>query len=596
MEKEKIVEQINAIFEKNDIEKIQALLNPRIIVEGKIHLKNANGTMTYPLLICDNPDTQIKEVPNQLNFILPSIMKNSTDPYVINIRNDLNMYRITYEQYSKDVNTIIKKTKESMKNLYAPLKTLKKDIQKNSKIYENSIKQLPIPLKNEEEHLNKINYTLYSEENQKEFLKDKEEIILKINDFCEEANQFCVNYVNINKNILEEIEEFAKNCENLAVPAIELSTFMDEFFRAFEKSSKYFDDLSNKEKISIELEKIKNPINNFQNKIESINKLLIPVEDIKNSNKIENINKINKENNEIRESLIRKSEMISKLISNIREKYGEPKKDIKTVEIPESKVLNISGAKEILEKEKDKINSDVKEGVDKINEKNIIIKNQTRLDLLFIMDITNSMDLYLDQAKNSILNMMEEIKKNCAGIDIYLGFIGYRDFTDLDFGYEYVNLDLTTDYEAIKKEIEPLRAQGGGDIPEDLCGAFEFSTKKSWEGKSRFAILVTDSPCHGTKYHDLKGDNVDNYSNGDKDGRNIEEFIKFFAENEISLFCLKINSTTDKMFGIFKEVYEKNKKPNSNSQFIVGEGETLSSVVIENAVKTFQNRKELEIK
>ena len=288
--------------------------------------------------------------------------------------------------------------------------------------------------------------------------------------------------------------------------------------------------------------------------------------------------------------------MISKLISNIREKYGEPKKDIKTVEIPESKVLNISGAKEILEKEKDKINSDVKEGVDKINEKNIIIKNQTRLDLLFIMDITNSMDLYLDQAKNSILNMMEEIKKNCAGIDIYLGFIGYRDFTDLDFGYEYVNLDLTTDYEAIKKEIEPLRAQGGGDIPEDLCGAFEFSTKKSWEGKSRFAILVTDSPCHGTKYHDLKGDNVDNYSNGDKDGRNIEEFIKFFAENEISLFCLKINSTTDKMFGIFKEVYEKNKKPNSNSQFIVGEGETLSSVVIENAVKTFQNRKELEIK
>ena len=34
--------------------------------------------------------------------------------------------------------------------------------------------------------------------------------------------------------------------------------------------------------------------------------------------------------------------------------------------------------------------------------------------------------------------------------------------------------------------------------------------KKDWTGKSRFALLVTDSPCHGTKYHDL-GRDEDNF-------------------------------------------------------------------------------------
>ena len=177
---EQIERQLNAIFEKNDIDLIQAILNPRTIVDGYEHLKNANGTMIYPILICENPDRELQPIPNQLNFILPLAIIKSTDPYAINLKKDLNMYRFTYEQYSKEVNTIIEKTKESMKSLYPPLTKLKKDIKNNSKIYLNSIMQLPIPLKNEIDNLNNINYTAYSEEKQKEFLNDKEEIIKQI--------------------------------------------------------------------------------------------------------------------------------------------------------------------------------------------------------------------------------------------------------------------------------------------------------------------------------------------------------------------------------------------------------------------------------
>ena len=74
---------------------------------------------------------------------------------------------------------------------------------------------------------------------------------------------------------------------------------------------------------------------------------------------------------------------------------------------------------------------------------------------------------------------------------------------------------------------------------------------KKWSGNIKFAILVTDSPCHGTKYHDL-GKDKDNYPEGDRDERNIEDMIKFFAKENISLYCLKIENKTDKMFNIFK--------------------------------------------
>ena len=192
--------------------------------------------------------------------------------------------------------------------------------------------------------------------------------------------------------------------------------------------------------------------------------------------------------------------------------------------------------------------------------------------------------------------MIQTIQKECAGIEIFLGFIGYKDFNDLDLGEEYINLEFTKDYESIKKNIEFVEPSGGGDTPEDLCGGLFLAKNKDWNGKTRFAILVTDSPCHGKKYHDLKGDQADNYPEQNRDEGNIEDYIKYFAQNEISLLCLKINSTTDKMFNIFEGVYNKNKKENSKSQFALVKENQLFDIVTKNAIKLFQNRGKLDLK
>ena len=206
------------------------------------------------------------------------------------------------------------------------------------------------------------------------------------------------------------------------------------------------------------------------------------------------------------------------------------------------------------------------------------------------------MDIYLVQVKREFFKIIKEIQKECAGIQIFIGFIGYKDFSDLDFGESYINLELTENYDSITQNIQYAKADGGGDIPEDLCGALEFAVNKEWKGNSRFTILVTDSPCHGKKYYDDISENYDNYPEGDKLGRNIEDYIKKLAEDEVSMFCLKINNSTDKMFRIFENVYNNNKKKDSTNQFMYDSGENIYKVVTDNAIKTFRNRKPIDIK
>ena len=579
---------------KNDPDLGKALLNPKIIDTNIEELQKVNETISFPILICNNPETELPLVKPQLNFLLPAQIRKSKEPYVVNIKNDINMYKKLYEKYSREVNSIITKTIASIKNLYQPLKKLRDDIKKISNDFENSIKQTSVPLQNRKDNLNKIDYKKYSQEDQRRFKKDKDEINKEINEFLNKVNQFYENYSKINKNTNSEIEEFVQRFMDLATPAKELTTFMRKFFKVFESSAPKFTDLKDKKKIDEAFQQIKEPIKNFCILSENTKNKLFSVQNIKKEN-LEDITEIIQKNKDILEALQEESKKISEKMSKIREKYGEKKEVIKLMNSVDLQALDILEASKQIDKEKLEIDKEAEEKVTKLKKDADEIIKQSRLNLLFIMDITNSMDAYLLQVKNQIIDMIKKIQIECAGSEIFLGFIAYKDFSDLDFGEEYINLEFTTDYDSIKKNIEFLEAEGGGDTPEDLCGALALAQNKNWNGKTRFAILVTDSPCHGEKYHDLKGEQKDNYPKGDREGRIIENYIKFFAEEEISLFCLKINSTTDKMFEIFRKTYESNKKKGSKNEFIVQKGEELFKIVTENTIKTFQKRTNLEL-
>ena len=154
---------------KKNPESVESVLNAEVMVNNIENLQKLNNAMIHPLLICDNPDIELPKVPVHLNFLLPNSIRKSKDPYVVNIKNDINMYRKLYEKHSKEVNQVIEKTKECIKILYQPLKNLGNDI----KNIPNTIKQISIPLKNKVMSLNQIDETKYPKDKQKEFKEIK---------------------------------------------------------------------------------------------------------------------------------------------------------------------------------------------------------------------------------------------------------------------------------------------------------------------------------------------------------------------------------------------------------------------------------------
>ena len=182
----------------------------------------------------------------------------------------------------------------------------------------------------------------------------------------------------------------------------------------------------------------------------------------------------------------------------------------------------------------------------------INVEKKTSLDLLFVMDLTGSMTSYIEKAKQNVINIINRIVMECPGIDINMGFIGYRDVDETN-NNDYVNIEFTKEYEKLEESIKNVSARGGmGDGPEDVAWAMEMALYKEWKSNARFLIFIADAPCNGLKYHNIS---TDHYPNGAENRRDMEELIKELAENNISLFCTKINKLTDIMYNIFQKIY-----------------------------------------
>ena len=80
--------------------------------------------------------------------------------------------------------------------------------------------------------------------------------------------------------------------------------------------------------------------------------------------------------------------------------------------------------------------------------------NTVTLDLLFIMDITESMQDLLDETRDSIKYILDKIKRDSPGIDVRFAYEGYRDFADLKEGQVYYTIDFETDMDVFKSKLE----------------------------------------------------------------------------------------------------------------------------------------------
>jgi len=131
---------------------------------------------------------------------------------------------------------------------------------------------------------------------------------------------------------------------------------------------------------------------------------------------------------------------------------------------------------------------------------------RARLDLVFLIDATGSMDDEIAKLKSTLRTIADQVAKLPSRPDTCFGLVAYRDRTD-DFIVR--RHDFTNDLNAFQGVLDALRAAGGGDYPEAMNEALNETVHQlSWRGNgtTRLVVLLADAPPHldygGPQYDD----------------------------------------------------------------------------------------------
>jgi Mg-chelatase subunit ChlD len=128
------------------------------------------------------------------------------------------------------------------------------------------------------------------------------------------------------------------------------------------------------------------------------------------------------------------------------------------------------------------------------------------LDLVICIDTTNSMRKYIDPVRAGLIPMLEEMLGNFPSFRI--GMVRFKDYHEI---YLTRVIPFTSDFSRFQRELNAIRVQGGGDIPEAVYEAlYDGATRFSWEAESRVMILIGDAPPHPRPRGRITKEMVDN--------------------------------------------------------------------------------------
>ena len=103
------------------------------------------------------------------------------------------------------------------------------------------------------------------------------------------------------------------------------------------------------------------------------------------------------------------------------------------------------------------------------------------LDLALLLDCTSSMGIWIERAKDTLKTIIDAVVGANEGLKVRVSFVGYRDFCDT---VKFVILDFTEDIKKVRDFISKVKAEGGGDLPEDLSGGMRRCLDLNWSSTS----------------------------------------------------------------------------------------------------------------
>lgn len=117
------------------------------------------------------------------------------------------------------------------------------------------------------------------------------------------------------------------------------------------------------------------------------------------------------------------------------------------------------------------------------------------LDVAFVLDTTGSMSGELNEAKRRVKELSSALQASRPQETVRIGVVAFRDRGD---AYVTTVSPLTEDVDETFAFLAELRANGGGDGPEDvLSGLHGAITRLTWGvGAERQVFLIGDAPPH----------------------------------------------------------------------------------------------------
>ena len=148
------------------------------------------------------------------------------------------------------------------------------------------------------------------------------------------------------------------------------------------------------------------------------------------------------------------------------------------------------------------------------------------IDVVFVVDATGSMTDDIDAVRSNVSGILTKL---ASVTDSYrVALVTYKDFSDSggdpgDYPSQ-VNLDFTTDANALRSALGNLEVTGGGDWPETVYSGVTSALNLSWRsGVRKIAIVLGDAPAkepephtghdaHSVAVHALEVDPVEVYA------------------------------------------------------------------------------------
>ena len=544
-----------------DYDEAEALIGSETVKEIHNFFNESSNNLDDLSILCNNltfsrNNVSINSLPENLDELLNNMNESSNGSLEI-FKSDLDLYHSKYMSFSKEVENLTEEFSATIKFLSKRFGELKIDLNNFTEHFEKTIQNISIPYSSNWNKSEKSLRILDTEENnieeifKEEDFKELKEIVGNIQTIVKNwvsLMKVVYNFLSyINEKSIAGISNFNELLEVVVGGAIkmtinELLMRMKDFL------------ISTGKKVSDYYQILK----------DNIDEVIRIAEDLKT-----NFDLFKEENPKV----------LEKINNSIKKYSNKFKKDFPKIEpISEELFNSIHKAINFIVTIFTGIKSKIDDFTGIFN-----VEVSTSLDLLFIMDITGSMDSYINYVKNYLLDIIDGIVKECPGININIGYIGYRDYYE-----KYIDVDFSQDPNYVKGIISKVYAAGGGDYPEDVSLAFELALNKTWKNNAKLAVFIADAPEHGEKYG---GTEYSSYLYKKPERRELDKMVEEMAEKGISLFCLRIRKETDIMYKIFEDIY--NKKKANNTQFLIVDRKniSLSGVVINYAVKVYNEQR-----